>query len=701
MKLPWKRIVATLVLLVVGLPQLSAQANVDVSGLGFFHNKALDQRLAFLSGVDESQRQALTFADVEDSAYLLLQLLRREGYANPKVIGKLTQVGGEHASITWEFPFVSQQLNSADLSEIDSVGFTCEPGILDFYRSVKIDGITVIDPARAEAFFIPSGVLFTKRTDRSFTTSNLDSRINRLLDFLRSEGHGQAKILNRDIQRDPDTGAVDLYFEVQEGPVFQVGTVRTRVDTPDGAGVEEESNAFEGAILNRSWLRERRQALLNRWYAAGYPDAVVTVEQENRPDTAGGRVVVDVSLYLQTGTFRELAAVAVEPEDLLAPSVIRRQVQLEIGEPFDLPAVEKGRRKLLSLGVLRDATVEEIRLTDGTSEARYQLDPLPRRTLKLLLGWGSYELGRIGAKWERLNLWQRAHRYEIEAKKSFKSHLLQGTYVVPHFFDERNTGFGRASHEFREEISFDRTTTQVSLGASRQLKLRGAEVSLEYSYENVDTTRPTDDDFEALDRATISSLIVRGILDRRNSLTDPTRGYDLSFSLKTATDVLGGEANFHRLEVGTSYHKYLGSALYAHLSFRYGSIFSRSPTEANLPFNERFFPGGENTVRGYQRGEASPITAEGEEIGAESFALGNVELEQRILRNFSVVVFWDGIGISRKRAGWPREDFLQSVGLGLRWRTAVGPIRLEYGHNLDPRQGDPDGTLHFAVGYPF
>jgi outer membrane translocation and assembly module TamA len=50
---------------------------------------------------------------------------------------------------------------------------------------------------------------------------------------------------------------------------------------------------------------------------------------------------------------------------------------------------------------------------------------------------------------------------------------------------------------------------------------------------------------------------------------------------------------------------------------------------------------------------------------------------------------------------FPFDEVLWSAGLGLRWNTLIGPVRLEYGHNLTPREQDPSGTLHFSIGYPF
>ena len=79
----------------------------------------------------------------------------------------------------------------------------------------------------------------------------------------------------------------------------------------------------------------------------------------------------------------------------------------------------------------------------------------------------------------------------------------------------------------------------------------------------------------------------------------------------------------------------------------------------------------------------------------------NLEFEQAITRRLSAVLFWDGLGITARVAEFPWEDTLFAVGGGLRYNTVIGPVRLEYGHNLNPRVGDPGGTWHFSIGYPF
>jgi len=274
-------------------------------------------------------------------------------------------------------------------------------------------------------------------------------------------------------------------------------------------------------------------------------------------------------------------------------------------------------------------------------------------------------------------------------------------YIVPHCFDDRTTAYIKAGHEFREEITYDRTTTSILAGASRQLKWPGVDVSLEYSLERQNARRESADSFESNDEITVAGLTAEFTLDRRDSSLYPSSGYDFNIRSKTAAQALGGQAKFEKLEMGTTYHRYIGKALYLHLSLRYGCILSEDPPGDYLPFTERFFLGGETTVRGYKRGEASPVDADGLAVGAESYALANIELEQRILSSLSVVLFWDGLAQDTVMDGFPSEEYLNSLGLGLRLRTPVGPVRLEYGYNLNPRPEDPDGTLHLSVGYPF
>ena len=172
-------------------------------------------------------------------------------------------------------------------------------------------------------------------------------------------------------------------------------------------------------------------------------------------------------------------------------------------------------------------------------------------------------------------------------------------------------------------------------------------------------------------------------------------------TVETATDYLGGDANYERIEISPSWHHPIGGGRYLSLGLSQGVDVSFGGSANNLPFNKRFFPGGDNSIRGYREGQASPKNSSGQIIGAETYSLGSVELEQALTPRWSIVLFSDSLGFARRIDHYPFDTGLFSAGVGFRLRSLIGPIRLEYGHNLNPRSGDPSGTLQFSLGYPF
>jgi outer membrane protein assembly factor BamA len=684
------------------LPVLVAgQSNIRVTGMGFFDNVELDQRLSFLNGVPNNEPQVLDGLAVEDDAYILLQLLARRGYPEAEVVAEWIQENGDRSEITWTLPFAPKITPEAAVSPVEEVTFVCRPGQLRYYAEVEVRGLTAIPPAEARDYFIPRGILFSRREDRAHTDEILQNRAGNLIGTLRRMGYREASIAHQEVSVDPQTGATRVQLVIDEGPLHRPGTLRLeggrdipfKLDLPDAEALPD--------VVNSGYMREVRQSVLNQLYRAGYPDARVEVDPFPRPADPGEPVAVDTVVRVNPGEFVELAGFSFEPPGLMKESVLRRQSRLGGLEAYDLVVVDEARRRLLALGVFQRVELREEAVGPGSRKAVYLLEPMPWQRLSLRLGYGSYEQIRAGLTWEHRNPFGRGHRYEIELRQSLKASRLTASYMVPHFFDQRNTGFIRAGHEARDEITYEHSSSEFLFGVTRRLRFPGAELSLEYAFEDLDTTRASTGRFASANESTVSSLSLAAVLGRRDSVLYPTRGFDLSVRGKFALEALGGESLFQKIELSGTYHRILFGSLYLHLGLRYGTLFSEKPTSRFLPFGERFFPGGPGTVRGYRRGEASPLTPEGDLVGAEGFVLANVELEQRILKNLSLVVFWDGIGISRERLDWPDTEQLYSIGLGIRWRSVVGPVRLEYGYNPEPRIHDPDGTLHLSVGFPF
>jgi len=672
------------------------QSNLDVSGLGFFKDRSLDARLSFLHNVEPSAEVELDAALLEDSAFLLLEQMKRKGYLQPTIEGWF-QVGEEERSVGWEGKYAIQL--AVDFIA-DHAEFIITPGVLSYYESVSVSGVDVIEPEKVERFFIPGGVLFSGKQAKVFTHENLNRRAGRLVRALDDLGFRSARIVDQQVEADAASGAVNVRLEIEQGRLYKVGEVEVLIARSDGTD-ERRMESPEDVVLTRAWEQEQRALLRNEAYRAGYPDAKVVSEVVS--DVAGAPGVMRRNLRFQVeyGQKVQLAGIEFKGDEATKRSVLRRQIKLETGEPMDLIEVNEAQRKLMGLGIFEEVGLSFEPTGGDARSVVYELTQSQRKELQLRGGWGSYEQARLGFRWEHRNPWGRAHRYEMEAKKSVKATLGDVTYSIPQVFGSDLTAYLNAQYSFREELSFDRTAEGVAMGTSLQLAESGVRLAVEYGFSRETADRDNTVSFQSEENATVASVTFRASLDRRDDFLAPTAGYSLFASFKTASQWLGGSVDFQKLELGGTYHFSLSESTIVHGGVRSGTIFSSGAASDNIPFNERYFLGGENSVRGYLEGGATPLDATGDEIGAESYILVNLELEQRMFSQFSVVAFIDGVANSRSGFLSDGSERLYSVGLGIRYNTVVGPLRLEYGHNPDPRVGDPNGTLHFSIGFPF
>ena len=127
----------------------------------------------------------------------------------------------------------------------------------------------------------------------------------------------------------------------------------------------------------------------------------------------------------------------------------------------------------------------------------------------------------------------------------------------------------------------------------------GILLTAEYGIANEDADRDDDRAFESKDSAIVSSVLLRVSFDHRDNFLEPSSGYHLFGSYKFASEALGGDVNFQKVEGGATYHLPLTASTVLHLGVRSGVIFASENSENDIPFVERFFLGGENSVRGY------------------------------------------------------------------------------------------------------
>lgn len=671
------------------------RANVEVTGMGYFKSRNIGARLSFLNEV--VQGEVLDVAMLEDSAFLIIEQMKREGYLRPSVVGTFT-TGDLQTTARWEEAY-SVQLASNFTAE--HAVFTLLPGVSYFYESIDVQGVDAISEDQLDRYFMARGALYHREASRVFTYANFDRRIGRVLRALEDLGYRSVHLVGSDAVLDDVTGEVQATVMIEEGPLHRVGSAEAILLNDQGAVEKTRELDEAGVIFTQDWEQDQSRLLRNEAFGLGYPDARVTTEVDAGVENAAGELEHAIRFKVVLGTHVTLTGVRFEGDDGTRRTVLYERIDLETGAPLNLLEVRENRRRLMGLGVFREVDVAYEPEEGAEREVVYTLKPGLRKELRLLGGWGSYEQARVGVNWEQRNPWGTAHRYNAGFKKSMKTTEADATYSIPQIFGSDVTGYVTAEHRFREEISYDYTTQGVAVGASTFLTNPGVLLTAEYGFADEDADRDDDRAFESKDSAIVASVLLRASFDRRDNFLEPSSGYHLFGSYKFANESLGGDVNFQKVEGGFTYHLPVTVSTILHLGVRSGMIFSTGDASDDIPFVERFFLGGENSVRGYREGEASPLDNNGNEIGSEAYVLTNVELEQRVMSDLSVVLFYDGVHNSRDGMFEGDSEYLYSVGLGLRYQTVVGPVRLEYGYNPSPRDEDPGATLHLSVGFPF
>ncbi|HWQ92043.1 MAG TPA: BamA/TamA family outer membrane protein, partial [Clostridia bacterium] len=411
---------------------------------------------------------------------------------------------------------------------------------------------------------------------------------------------------------------------------------------------------------------------------------------------------VDLATTVRSGPRVRVGSIDFTGEKHTSEPFLSRRVRVKRGDWLDPIKVEQGRYRLAQLGIFREINLSYSPVDEHTRNVLFEVEEAKRFNLSLLFGYGSYELLRGGFEAELFNIWGLAHYANLKAVQSFKASSGDFTYTIPQFLARDMDLFFDASGLRREEVSFTREEYGGGFGAHRFFRRIATDLTVRYQYEILNAA-DLDSDFaiEGLTNAAVSAFITDLKHDRRDNPLYPRRGYKVFTTLELASDYFGGEVSYQRMDTSASWHQPLGYGFYLGAGLSHGLVAAIGDRSEDLPFNRRFFPGGENSIRGFREGEASPRNDLGKFVGSETYTLGTVELELSLTPRWSLVFFSDSLGFARRLENYPFDTGLFSAGGGIRWKTIVGPVRLEYGHNLNPRAGDPSGTLHFSLGYPF
>lgn len=694
----WCRVRTTHAWLVVAAATLACAgagaAELEVGGLGWWRDREVTRTLNVL--VEPERRPVLDANAIEDASVILWAMLAEEGFQEPVIEIRITTRELDERRHVFDPTFARPLPRPLAAAK---VAFAVTPGVRSYIAAVEFSGLSALDPKKARSHFRIDAPLITTRRTNAYSPPRVNRGAGALLEALRQLGFSEARVRARTPGQ--DKGAVTLHVEVVEGSLWRVDQVRYQGDEGEQPGLPE-TGIWVGQPWTPTLEQDIREAVRHAYYRMGYPDVGVHVEAEVI-DEDGIRKDVEVVVTVVPGPRVVVGQVLFEGNRNTRAATLDRRVQVRPGDPLDPLALERARFRISRLGVFEAVDLKYEPSEGSSRDPVFSVSEAPRIEVNLLMGYGSYVQLRGGLEVRQMNLFGRAHQSRLELVQSMKSSTGDYTYTVPELFGETLDGTVKLFGLQREEIAFIRQEFGSTVTLRRRLPASGGMASAGYTLQalrnrrNALSTQATDE------RQLLVASMTFGISgDRRDNPLRPRRGHHWHVQAEAADPMLGGEATYQRFEASGGYHTRWGGERWLHAGLTHGLLTTLgSGDDSTIPINKRFYPGGDSSIRGYQSGEAAPRGADGRFVGAKAYALLNVEIEQALTQAWSLVAFADALGTAVVLREYPFDEVLYSAGLGLRYQTLIGPVRLEYGRNLNPRPGDPNGTWHLSIGFPF
>ncbi len=677
------------------LAQLTA-AELHVRGLNWFANRKAEQRLKLLLGAQ--QGVTLDAAALEDAALVLLSALSEGGYLEPVLTVEVTLPDGSPV----KYPLDARLEHPLPRPlVVTTATLQITHGQRFALREVSFAGLRAMKEKEARAFFLGENLLIPLASERIYSPGRLRSGMGNLEEALLQLGYAEAAVTPGAVQIDHTNGQVRARIIVQEGRRWVVGSLQYAIT--DG------SEAPAGLMAGRTdqswtslWRQDATTAIRQWYYVRGHPDVQVKLTPEVT-NSADGTATVKVLAQVTPGPEVRLGQVRFTGNNYTRDATLRRLVQDKPGDLLNPIRFDNSQARISQLGVFRNVALRYDPPDATTRDVIYELTEGRRQEINLLAGYGSYEQFRSGVEWRHYNLFGRAHTSNLKLVQSMKSSEGDYTYTVPELFGSTTDGSVRLFGLRRVELSFVREEYGANLSLLWPLRRLGVSLTTGFTFKHLRNsanelaTSATDQN--QADLAIVSLGVMR---ERRDNPLRPRKGYNVHLQVESANKVLGGEVIYQQMVLGASYHTRWGEGRWIHTGLSHGLVTTLgAPDDSTLPISVLFYPGGDGSIRGYRKGGAAPRGADGLFTGAKTYTQFNLELEQALTTKWSVVVFGDALGTAVRLAGYPYTEKLYSAGLGLRYQTIIGPVRVEYGHNLNPRPLDPAGTLQVSIGFPF
>lgn len=604
--------------------------------------------------------------------------------------------------------------------EVVHIAFEVVPGPRLPLEEVGFEGNAHYDADRLRRLMTTSARRLLLPGSGRLVDEELSADLSNLRSFYQLEGFDQSQVgPARIVEKD---GHLEVVVPIVEGRRRRVGELVLQDIAPLAeAAVRKALPLASGGPFHRLLLERSVDTVRAMLEELGYGSALVSSEVEWSADN----LVATVRLRVFAGEKWIVDRALLRGLRKTDPRIVRRFLGIEPGDPVRQSAVLDLQRRLYGLGIFSRVDVRVAPGAEG-GEARELLVDLEEgrsRSLQLGAGYDSESGARGLLRFSQGNLFGKASSLSLDLLGGQKDQHLRLIYRQPYIgrFDAEFLTTLYDEHEDRPDFSVDRRGGQLVVG--RELGRWSLQSFLSYRLVELQADDPFFNSEIPLDsrNGRVASITPTAGYDRRNDPLDPTRGWNGSFQLEYAFPALAADAHFLKLFGQATAYLPVGRFGVLAGSARGGAIEPlaggpgdsvRGALEASVPAAELFYAGGRTTHRAYRRDELGIVgetlifdptksTGDPYPAGGGGLALLNFEYRFPVAGPVGGTLFLDAGNVWNDYRDVDVGALKWGAGVGVRYLSPVGPLRLEIGWKLDREPFEDPYVWFISLGNPF
>ena len=613
---------------------------------------------------------------IQDNANKLRAFYEEEGHWLSRIVPVIKTVGTDEVSLTY---------------------------LIEEGPKVKIKGIQIEGNKALSAGKIRGAIETKKWSLFSFITSSgyykkerMDSDIERIKDLYFNNGYIKVAVGEPKIQLTEDKKGMSITIPVSEGDQYKISSIEFSGNKVFGDdAIRKKITMLPGKPFDKETLKKDILSISGLYSENGY--AVATATPDLIPDE--GKKLVRVVLKIDEGEKYKIGRIEISGNTKTRDKVIRREVRFNEGDTFNSALVKRSYERINNLNFFENVELvpkprPEEKLVD------FDIKVKERPTGSFSVGGGYSSIEKLIGMFELTqgNLFGKGQLIKLRAELGSKTTYYDLTFKDPWFMDKPISFSANVYKTTTSQfIEYDKKATGFGISFGKRLSEYWSGEIL-YNFESADISNVSEKASAIIkdqkgNRVT-SSITPSLVRDSRDNFLDPSRGSRNSLYVTYAG--LGGTNNFVKSELDSAWYFPLGSTV-AMLRGRFG--YAAGIGNKQLPLYERFYVGGIYTVRGLGFGEGGPRDpATGDPIGGTEELILNAEYIFPLYSDIRLkgVAFFDA---GNSYASFKNFGHLRyTTGTGVRWISPVGPIRIEWGYNLQKKPNEKSSRFEFAFG---